>query len=45
MDSIVVDTVDMAKKCINFLKNHKIGAETFLPLDTIKSKPPNEKLR
>lgn len=45
MDSIVVDTVDTAKKCIKFLKRHKIGKETFLPLDTIKSKPLNEKLR
>ncbi|XP_029158281.1 structural maintenance of chromosomes protein 1A-like isoform X2 [Nylanderia fulva] len=45
MDSIVVDTQDTARKCIYFLKQYKLGREKFLPLDTIKSKFPNEKLR
>ncbi|XP_050460773.1 structural maintenance of chromosomes protein 1A-like isoform X2 [Cataglyphis hispanica] len=45
MDAIVVDTERTAKQCINFLKQHKIGVEKFLPLDSIKVKPINERLR
>ncbi|XP_070169774.1 structural maintenance of chromosomes protein 1A-like [Polyergus mexicanus] len=45
MDAIVVDTEHTAKRCIGFLKQHKIGVEKFLPLDSIKVKPINDRLR
>lgn len=45
MDAIVVDTKYTAKECIYFLKMHQIGVETFIPLDSIKTKPINDRLR
>lgn len=45
MDAIVVDTERTAKQCINFLKRYKISVEKFLPLDSIKVKPINDRLR
>ncbi|EFN69108.1 Structural maintenance of chromosomes protein 1A [Camponotus floridanus] len=45
MNAIVVDTKYTAKQCIYFLKRHKIGVETFLPLDSIKTEPINDRLR
>lgn len=45
MNAIVVDTEYTAKQCIYFLKKHAIGFETFLPLDSIKTKPINVRLR
>ena len=35
---IIVDTSDVAKECIEFLKNNKLGRATFFPLDVIKPK-------
>lgn len=45
MDSIIVDTKHTATQCIQFLKNQKIGIETFLPLDSIKKIRLKEQLR
>ncbi len=39
---IIVDNFNDAKKCINYLKEHKLGKATFFPLDTIKSRYVNE---
>uniref|UniRef100_A0A8B9IXZ4 Structural maintenance of chromosomes protein n=1 Tax=Amazona collaria TaxID=241587 RepID=A0A8B9IXZ4_9PSIT len=33
LDNIVVDTVDTAQACVNFLKEKKIGFATFIALD------------
>lgn len=35
MNDIVVDTVDTATKCINYLKERQVGRARFLPLDKI----------
>ncbi|XP_077204669.1 structural maintenance of chromosomes protein 4 isoform X1 [Paroedura picta] len=33
LDHIVVDTIDTAQKCVNFLKKQNIGVATFIGLD------------
>lgn len=38
MNSIVVDSDTTAKKCIEYLKNNKLGVATFLPSNKIKSR-------
>jgi len=38
INSIVVDTDAVAQKCIEHLKNNKLGVATFLPLNKIKSR-------
>lgn len=40
---IVVESFDVAKYCIEFLKREKIGRATFLPLDKIKPKVIDER--
>lgn len=45
MDAIIVDTIRTASQCIKFLKEQKIGIETFLPLDSIKKIFLDERLR
>lgn len=45
MEAVVVDTQKTAIECINYLKENRVGAMTFIPLDTIKTKPINEVLR
>ena len=36
-NAIVVDDVNAAKECINYLRNNKLGVATFLPLDKLKT--------
>lgn len=36
LDSIVVDTNDTSRECIEFLRERRIGTMTFLPLDTLQ---------
>ncbi|XP_028650287.1 structural maintenance of chromosomes protein 4 [Erpetoichthys calabaricus] len=36
LDSILVDTIDTAQICVNFLKNQKVGVATFIGLDKMK---------
>ncbi|MCL1918427.1 MAG: chromosome segregation protein SMC [Peptococcaceae bacterium] len=36
MQNLIIDTSDSAKKCIAYLKAHKSGRATFLPLDDIR---------
>lgn len=45
VDSVVVDTERAAKECVAYLKQRRIPPMTFIPLQTIKVKPPNERLR
>ncbi|NWX24428.1 SMC4 protein, partial [Aegotheles bennettii] len=33
LDNIVVDTIDTAQQCVNFLKTSRIGVATFIALD------------
>ena len=37
LDFIVVDTVDIGEKCINFLREKAIGRANFLCLDRVSS--------
>lgn len=36
LDHIVVDTIDTAQECVNFLKKQNIGVATFIGLDKMK---------
>jgi len=42
-DSIVVDTSATASKCIEHLKEQKWSSMTFLPLDTISARAPEQR--
>ena len=44
MKNIVVDDVDVARTCIDYLKSARAGSATFLPLDKMKSAPSSLKL-
>ncbi|XP_076238897.1 structural maintenance of chromosomes protein 1A-like [Calliopsis andreniformis] len=44
-NAIIVSTMNVAKECIHYLKEQQIGIETFLPLDSLKTKPAEERLR
>ncbi|KAG2462051.1 SMC4 protein, partial [Polypterus senegalus] len=35
LDSILVDTIDTAQICVNFLKSQKVGVATFIGLDKL----------
>lgn len=45
MDAIVVEDERAAKECIGYLKQRRVPPMTFVPLQTVKVKPPNERLR
>ncbi|KAG8907644.1 Structural maintenance of chromosomes protein 1 [Tulasnella sp. 403] len=45
IDAIVVDHEKTAIECIDYLRNQRAGQATFIPLDTIKVKPINDKFR
>ncbi|XP_073435068.1 structural maintenance of chromosomes protein 4 [Dendrobates tinctorius] len=36
LDNIVVDTIDTAQECVNFLKKQNVGVATFIGLDKMK---------
>jgi structural maintenance of chromosome 1 len=42
---LVVDTEKTALECIKYMREQRCGTATFLPLDTIESKPIGEKYR
>jgi chromosome segregation protein len=48
MQYIVVDSVDTASKCIDYLRKKKVGRATFLPLDKLhfkaEGKPPSKSI-
>jgi len=37
LDNIVVDTVDVAQRCVEYLKKSGVGAATFICLDKMAS--------
>ena len=45
MDAIVVDTEATGRECIKYLKEQRFEPETFIPLDSVRTKPLNETLR
>ena len=45
MDAIVVDTKAVVLECLSYMRTNKVGSATFIPLDAIKVKPLNERLR
>ncbi|CAG7853227.1 Structural maintenance of chromosomes protein 1 AltName: Full=Chromosome segregation protein smc1; AltName: Full=Cohesin complex subunit psm1 [Serendipita indica DSM 11827] len=45
IDAIVVDTEKTCIECIEYMRNQRAGQATFIPLDTIKVKPINDRLR
>lgn len=45
MEAIVVNNINTAKQCIQYLKQQELGFETFLPLDSIKPVRLMERLR
>lgn len=45
MEAIVVDSEVTARKCIQYLKEHMLEPETFLPIDYLQTKPLKERLR
>ena len=42
-DSIVVDSMETVKRCIDYLKEQKWHAMTFLPLDSITAQAPDQR--
>ena len=44
-DSIVVETEKVAKECIQYLRDQRLGQATFIPLDSIQVKAANSNLR
>lgn len=45
MDAIVVETTKVAQECIAHLRERQLGTATFLPLDSIRNTPVDERLR
>ncbi|KAG9048939.1 Structural maintenance of chromosomes protein 1 [Serendipita sp. 407] len=45
IDAIVVDTEKTAIESIEYMRSQRSGQATFIPLDTIKVKPVNDRLR
>lgn len=45
IDAVVVDEEKTAIECIDYMRTQRAGQATFLPLDTISTKPINDKFR
>lgn len=45
MDAVVVDSADVARECLKYLREHQVGIATFIPLDAVKAKNVQEQLR
>jgi structural maintenance of chromosome 1 len=45
MDAIVVDSEQTAIDCIQYMRQQRAGHATFIPLDSIKARPVQEKYR
>src|SRR4030043_295568 len=45
LGSVVVETDETAAKCIDYLKDNKLGIATFLPLNKLQHREVNESLR
>ena len=44
-DSIIVETEKVAKECIQYLRDQRLGQATFIPLDSIQVKAADSNLR
>lgn len=44
-DAIVVNHESTAMECIEYLRTQRAGQATFIPLDTVQTKPINDRLR
>ncbi len=45
INSLVVKDEEVAEKCINLLKENKLGVATFLPLNKIKERPIRDEIK
>lgn len=45
MDAVVVDDYRTGQDCIAYLRERRLGSASFIPLDTIRVKPLDERLR
>ncbi|PLW19360.1 hypothetical protein PCANC_09140 [Puccinia coronata f. sp. avenae] len=45
LNAVVVDTQKTAFDCVEYLKLQRLGSATFIPIDTIKVNPVNERFR
>lgn len=45
MEAIVVQDEKTAMECIQYMREQRVGIATFLPLDTLKVKPFDDRLR
>ncbi|KAL5711873.1 Structural maintenance of chromosomes protein 1 [Ranunculus cassubicifolius] len=45
MDAVIVEDEQTGKECIKYLKEQRLPAQTFIPLQSIRIKPVIEKLR
>ena len=45
MDAVVVDSKACANECVQYLKEQRIGRCMFIPLDNIRPKPIEDRLR
>lgn len=45
LDAVVVDHERTAMECVEYLRNQRAGQATFIPLDTIQTRPINDRLR
>ena len=45
MDAVVVDCERTAIACISYMRDHRAGQATFIPLDSVQVKPVQEKYR
>jgi structural maintenance of chromosome 1 len=45
LNSVVVDSPQVARECITYLTQRKLRPLTFLPLATVKCSEPSERLR
>ncbi|WFC98827.1 Structural maintenance of chromosomes protein 1 [Malassezia yamatoensis] len=44
-DAVVVNKESTAVECIEYLRSQRAGHATFIPLDTVQTKPVNDRLR
>lgn len=45
LNAVVVDSQKTAFECVEYLKTQRLGTASFIPLDTIKVNPVNERFR
>ena len=45
VDAVVVETRGAAMECVRYLRDQRLPAMTFLPLDGLRDQRPDERLR